>query len=133
MSFYPWHRYASAESLQRITDQHEEPWVAIGDFLDDWRRSAKEDRAELVHEPLEETTTLEFQHWAAFFAATVEQLCTQDGLPVPTWAMKQQYTLSEPWYLEARTLQLRKLQEDTTPEIFKRRNILGGDRMLDRV
>lgn len=52
MTFYPWHRYTSTESLRRITHQHEEPWVAIGDFLDDWRRSAKGNRTELVRGPL---------------------------------------------------------------------------------
>ena len=133
MSAYSWHRYTAAESLRRISDQHEEPWVAIGDFLDDWRRSEKEDRAELVCEPVAKVTTFELQRWAAFFAATVEELCTQDRLPVPAWVMETQYILSEPWYLEARTESLRKLQTDTTPEIFKRRNILGGDLMLSRV
>ena len=128
-----WHRYIAAESLRRISDQHEEPWVAIGDFLDDWRRSAKEDREELVREPLENVTTLEQQQWAAFFAAAVEELCTQDGLPVPTWTMATQYILPNPWYLEARTQALRKLQEETTPAPFKRRNVLGGDLMPSRV
>ncbi len=133
MRSYNWHRYTAAESLRRISDQREEPWVAIGDFLDDWRRSAKEDREALVREPLENVATQELQQWATFFAATVEELCTQDGLPVPTWAMAHQYILQEPWYLEARTQSLRKLQEDTTPATFKRRNVLGGNLMLSRV
>ena len=48
---YRWHRYTSAESFQRILDG-EDPWIAIGDFLDEWKREVVEDRAELVIEPI---------------------------------------------------------------------------------
>jgi len=133
MGVYHWHRYTASESMQRISVQHEVPWVAVGDFLDDWRRSAKEDRVALVREPLASVIPPELQQWAAFFAAAVEELCLQDGLPVPEWTLEQQYILPEPWYVEARTQPLRELQEKTTPDTFKHRNILGGDRMLSRV
>ena len=79
-----------------------------------------------MRESLENVATPELQQWAAFFAATVEELCIQDGLSVSLRAMAHQYILPEPWYLEARTKPLRKLQEETTPEPFKRRNVLGG-------
>ena len=134
MSLYNWYRYTAAEAMRRIRDQQEEPWIAVGDFLDDWRRSANDDRAALVYEPLEEAVeTLQLRQWAAFFAAVVEELCIRDEVPVPPWVMDQKYILPEPWYLEAKSLPLRTLQEETTPTAFKKRNVLGGDRMLDRI
>ena len=133
MSAYIWHRYTVSESMKRISVQNENPWVAVGDFLDDWRRSAREQRAVLVVAPLEEVIAPALQQWAAFFAATVEHLCTLDQLPVPIWVTDERYILPESWYLEAKSSSLRIYQEKTTPTAFKKRNIFGGDRMLDRV
>ena len=133
MSLYNWYQYTVFEAMRRISDQQEEPWIAVGNFLDDWRRSSKDDRAALIREPIEAVETSELQQWAAFFAAAVEELCIQDGLPVPPWVMEPQYILLDPWYLEAKSSQLRTYQEETTPTTFKKRNVLGGDRMLDRV
>lgn len=132
MTIYYWHRYSAAESLERIM-QGEDPWVALGDFLDDWRRSNHGDRFALVEQPLEESSTLEELQWAALFAAAVEQLCSQEQLSLPAWTMAPRYYLSEPWYLGVRTANLRRLQEETTPEIFKRHNIFGGEKLLNRV
>ena len=54
MATYHWHRYSAAEGFRRFK-QGENPWVALGDFLDDWRRSQREDRLSLVAQPLEST------------------------------------------------------------------------------
>ena len=132
MASYHWHRYDVAESFQRI-QQGENPWVAFGDFLDDWRRSQREDRLALVEQPPEQATTPDEQRWAALFAATVEQLCAQEQLPLPAWASASIYYLSEPWYPEARTENLRRLLADTTPAIFKNHNVFGGEDILSRV
>jgi len=132
MTAYHWHRYSAAESFDRLR-QGEDPWVALGDFLDDWRRSLHADRLVLVQEPLQEPLTPEEQQWAALFAATVEQLCTQEQLPRPSWTTIPKYYLSEPWYPGVRTEKLRRLQEETTPEIFKQHNVFGGEKLLDRV
>jgi len=107
MNVYNWHRYTVSESMRRISVQHEDPWVAVGDFLDDWRRSAREDRAALICEPLESGGIPELRQWAAFFAAAVEELCRQDEVLVPLWVMDQQYILPDPWYLGAKSLPLR--------------------------
>ena len=37
---YHWKRQTMAETFQRILQTPTQPWVAIGDFLDDWRFSA---------------------------------------------------------------------------------------------
>jgi len=129
-SRYWWHRYTSAESFQRILDG-EAPWNAIGDFLDEWRHEDVEDRAELVAEPIASSISPESAQWASFFSAMVEHLCIQDGLPVPAWTRNTGYILEQPWFLYP-GWRLKVWQLATTPPAFKKRNIFGGDRMLDR-
>jgi hypothetical protein len=131
-TIYHWHRYSAGESFERLR-QGEDPWVALGDFLDDWRRSKRDDRLDLIVQPLGEVSTPEELRWAALFAATVEQLCTQDQLPPPSWTATPSYSLSEPWYPGVKTERLRRLLEETTPEVFRRHNVFGGDNLLDRV
>ncbi len=131
MSSYYWHRYSAAESFKRIL-QGEHPWVAFGDFLDDWRRSTGEDRLDLVSQPLENISVPDEQRWAALFAAAIEQLCTSEGLLMPAWIREPRYYLQEPWYPTARKEKLRHFMEETTPEIFKQRKVFVGDRVLLR-
>jgi len=116
---YWWHRQTIAETFERIC-QGTTPWVAIGDFLDDWRRSAVEHRYELVETPIAPAPTPELQRWAAFCAATVEWLCWQDDLSFPAWTDQESYVLSEPWFLyEGKRLVAWQLV--TTPAPFKMR------------
>ena len=140
---YWWHRQTIAETFDRIIAQPEFPWVAIGDFLDEWRRSEREDRLALVEGAIasRDTTTqpaattdetLFLQRWAAFCAATVEWLCWQSQLPWPSWTDREEYHLQAPWFLYPGDL-LRPWQLVSTPAPFKMRNIFGGDRFLDRV
>jgi len=132
MSVYHWHRYDASESFRRILTGGN-PWVAFGDFLDDWRRSDHEDRVELVAQPLEKASTLDEQRWAALFAGAIEQLCMQENHPVPTWIREPRYYLHEPWYPSARKEQFRRLVAEMTPEVFKQRNVFVTDRVLMRV
>ena len=130
-STYRWHRQTIAETFERIL-RGTTPWVAIGDFLDDWKRSAVEDRYELVEKPIAAAPTLDMLRWAAFCAATVEWLCWQDDRDWPVWTDQEQYLLADPWFLyEGKRLVAWQLV--TTPAPFKMRNIYGGDRMLERV
>lgn len=41
----------------------------------------------------------EYQRWATFFAAMVEHVSQEAGLPVPEWVTQQEYILTTPWYL----------------------------------
>jgi hypothetical protein len=129
-SRYWWHRYTSTESFQRILDG-EDPWIAIGDFLDEWKREEVEDRLELVADPLASLVPPPIEQWAAFFAAMVEELCLQDALPVPVWTENERFILEHPWFLYP-GWRLKVWQLATTPPSFKKRNIFGGDRMLLR-
>ena len=132
MSKYHWHRYTVLESFNRIR-KGENPWVAFGDFLDDWRRSDQKDRFELINEPLGKVETTEEKRWAALLAAAVEQLCAQEELNPPAWAKEAEYYLSEPWYPTVRSENMRKLYHEVTPLIFKQHNVFSGDRILNRV
>ena len=66
----------------------DDPWVAIGDFSHDWYGNYTEQRLALVSEALEipaEGAPLEQRQWAAFCAASVEYLCQEAGLAIPSW------------------------------------------------
>ena len=79
---------------------NEEPWVAIGNFLNYRWAYGVDHRLELIETPLvpAPAPTLKTQHWAAFCAAMVEWLCSQAGLPCPEWTNQECYILSKPWF-----------------------------------
>jgi hypothetical protein len=112
------------------------PWAAIGNFLDDWKYTASSDeqRQAMVADPLPPAgAELEMQRWAAFCAAMVEVLCAEAGISPPAWTARPEYRLAEPWYLYAGNHpELRAWQEETSPPPFKQRNIMAGDRSLNR-
>ncbi len=127
---YWWHRQTVAETFTRIV-QGTNPWVAIGDFLDEWRRSDAKDRFALIQEPIAPASTPEMRKWAAFCAAMVEWLCWQDDVATPDWTDQDSYVLPDPWFIyEGRRLYAWQLV--TTPTPFRMRNVYGGDRMLER-
>lgn len=127
-----YHYQTAKETFERIL-AGTTPWVAMGDFLDDWRRMAADGRAGLVAEPIADAgDDLEKQRWAAFLAATVEWLCWQEKLAFPAWTGDTVYRLHDPWFLYP-GWRLRAWQLATTPAPYKMRNIFGGDHMLDRV
>jgi hypothetical protein len=127
-----YHHQTARETFDRIL-AGTTPWVAMGDFLDDWRRIGAQGRPGLVAEPIAEAgDDVEHQRWAAFLAATVEWLCWQDKLPFPAWTSNAAYRLPDPWFLYP-GWRLRAWQLATTPAPYKMRNIFGGDHMLDRV
>lgn len=127
-----WQRQTIAETFERIRSDPAHPWLAIGDFLDDWRFTPNSRRFELVNTGIAASgATLDLQRWGAFCAAMVEWLCWQAELPFPPWTNRDEYRLAEPWFLYPGDL-LRAWQLVTTPAPFKLRNIFGGDQMLDR-
>jgi hypothetical protein len=121
---------SAAETVRRI-ENGTDPWVAFGQFVDDWRRTEIRERSGLIGEPLPAVTD-ELARWAALVAAAVDWLCAQDSLGVPSWVNAPGYRLTEPWFLYP-GWRLRLWQLVETPAPFKARNIFGGDRILDRV
>jgi hypothetical protein len=129
---YHWRRQTIAETFVRIEKAPKFPWLAIGDFLDDWRQTRRDDRLDLIAEGIRAPEgDQESLRWAAFCAAMVEWLCWQDHLPFPVWTNRLEYRLRDPWFLYPGD-PLRAWQLVTTPAPFKMRNIFGGDHMLDR-
>jgi hypothetical protein len=112
----------------------ERPWVALGNFMNDWFAYAKDQRAQLVAEPiaLPESPSSDLLRWAAFCAASVEYLCERYGVSCPSWVHHPAYCLSEPWFDSpgAYKPQVRERLIQQTPEPFTRRNIYCGNRMF---
>src|SRR5438034_8636783 len=106
-----------------VISEGTDPWVALGQFLDDWRRTNRASRLGLVSlaPAFEPGPNL---RWAALLAATVEYLCAQDGLPFPAWTSRPEYRLPEPWFLYP-GWRLRAWQLVETPAPFRARNIFG--------
>lgn len=124
---YPIHTITDAVAS---IDQGEDPWFAFGSFLHDWWLYAVDRRQDLISIPPAPTITAEGKCWAAFFAATVEELCTRTSFPCPAWTHQPAYTLEYPWFHSPKLSQHDWLRS-TTPEPFKKRNIFVGSSILD--
>jgi hypothetical protein len=108
----------------------EQPWVALGDFLNYWWMYAKDRRYDLVVDPLPEAPVdQEYQRWAAYCAASVEHLCIKYSVPCPEWVHDPKYVLSTAWYYHPQE-RVRHWLISTTPDEFRKRNIYSGDRMF---
>lgn len=127
------HLQTIAVTYQKIC-QGEAPWVALGNFLNDWFDYAKDKRAQLVTDPIvfSSSPSMENKRWAAFCAASVEWLCSRYGVPCPSWVHDPAYTLPDPWFDSpgAHKPQVRARLIEQTPEPFKTRNIYCGNRMF---
>lgn len=127
------HLQTMALTYQEIC-QGEEPWIALGNFMNDWFDYAKDRRAQLIADPitLPSSPTSETLRWAAFCAASVEWFCERYGIPCPQWVYNPAYILSEAWFTSPWAyrpeVRLRLIQQ--TPEHFSRRNIYCGNRMF---
>ena len=131
----------SYDNLQTMARTYREicqggtPWVALGNFMNDWFDYAKDQRAQLVVEPLSlpDVPSTDSQHWAAFCAASVEWLCARYEVPCPSWVHSPTFYLPEPWFDSpgAHKPQVRERLIQQTPEPFARRNIFCGNRMFN--
>jgi hypothetical protein len=115
--------------------QGETPWVALGNFMNDWFDDAKERREQLVVEAIvpPPQPTKEMLRWAAFCAASVEWLCARYKVSCPSWVFDPAYTLVEPWFDDpcADQPEVREWLLQDTPEPFRRRNVYAGDRLFE--
>jgi len=113
--------------------QGERPWVALGNFMNEWLDYAIDQRAQRIAEPLtlpEEPDT-DAHRWAAFCAASVEWLCHRYEVSCPSWVYHSAYSLPEPWFDSpgAHKPQVRERIIHQTPEPFARRNVFCSNRM----
>src|SRR5258708_1790452 len=111
----------------------EDPWIALGNFRNAWYGYAKDMRAALVNEPLEDPIqeTEQTLQWKAFCAASVEFLCDRYGVPCPAWVHDPRFILTTPWWhtrhLDHPSNRTQLLE--TTPALFAQRNIFCGNRL----
>lgn len=110
------------------------PWVALGNFMNNFFGDHPDQRMMLLQEPIEipEEPTMEQRRWALFCAASVEYLSEKYGLTPPTWPSDPAYErLAEPWYMSpfAHRQPVRNRLERESPEPFKKRNIFCDDRI----
>jgi hypothetical protein len=114
--------------------QGERPWVALGNFMNEWFDYAIDRRAQLIADPLTlpEKPDTDALHWAAFCAASVEWLCIRYKVPCPSWVYNSAYSLPEPWFdsPSAHKPKVRERLLKQTPEPFARRNVYCGNRMF---
>jgi hypothetical protein len=129
--------FGSIRTMRRAYQQictGEEPWIALGNFRNAWYGYAKDIRADLVKEPLEEPEqqTEHTRRWGAFCAASVEFLCERYDVPCPEWVYQSCYTLSIPWWHTKHiySLSMREHLIKTTPGPFAQRNIFCGNRLF---
>jgi hypothetical protein len=112
----------------------EDPWIPLGNFMNDFFGNDPELRMELVKVPIQEpeNATPELHRWAVFCAASIEYLCQEYGISCPDWVYSPAYTLAEPWYysLGAHKPHVRERLTRDTPEPFTRRNIYCGTRIF---
>jgi hypothetical protein len=114
--------------------QGERPWIALGNFMNEWFDYAKDQRTQLIADPLilPEPPGTDALRWAAFCAASVEWLCERYGVPCPSWVHTSAFSLPEPWFDSpgAHKPQVRERLLSQTPEPFTRRNVYCGTRMF---
>ena len=121
---YQWHTIA--ETFKLICS-NESPWIAIGNFLNDWWFYATDYRARLIETPLSTTSDIKTQRWAAFCAAMIETLCTQCLIPCPEWT--REFSLSQPWFYYKDTQSRAWLLAHTTTA-FQQHNVYIGNNVL---
>src|SRR5688572_12036344 len=122
------YRAQTAEETLGLIADGIDPWLAVGQFLDDWRRTDREKRPELVNSPPGPVSGVN-SRWAALIAGAVDWLCVQDGLRAPAWIASPEYCLPEPWFLYP-GWRLRAWQLMETPVAFRIRNILEATAYL---
>lgn len=124
---YTSHYQTMRLSFEQIC-QGEAPWVALGNFMNDWYAYHFEERERLVVDPLPEEYPQEYRQWASFCAASVLWFCSTYELSCPSWADNPRYVLPEPWYMDYQPGFREHLRKSTAEE-FTRYNIYCGDRV----
>jgi hypothetical protein len=109
--------------------QGQNPWVPLGNFMNDWYELHRECQEQLIADPLPEQYPSEFHYWAVFCAASVEWFAHKYGVVCPSWVYAPHYTLVAPQFSSEKEA-LRAYYVASTPAEFTRRNIFCGDRMF---
>ena len=127
MDTYPQQLYTMRRAFEEICLE-ERPWTALGNFMNAWWGYGKEQREELVKDPLPHDYPEQYHHWATFCAASADWFATTYDVPRPQWVDDPKYILADPWYFEKPKSLWPRLRKETLPE-FSQRNIFCGDRV----
>lgn len=130
MAYY---RQTLAECLHDLNTGEVQPYIALGNFLDDFYSSPSDDeRQRLLGDEPESAKDEETHRWACFYAALADWFSHKHGFSTPSWVFKDRYRLSEPWFMMS-NWRFRAYLLFETPPPFIVRNIFCGDRILMRV
>lgn len=110
------------------------PLWRLGDFVDDFRVRAPtgEDKLALVSEPPLWVDAAGHESCNAYWAAMVETLCREVGLPPPAWTESPRCFLHRPWFAGAME-SLKAILLAESPVAFRRRNLFVSGNALTRV
>ncbi|MEW5692336.1 MAG: hypothetical protein AB1765_03460 [Candidatus Hydrogenedentota bacterium] len=118
----------SINEMSRLFNRGCDSALLIGNFLDEFKNAADEDRRKSVQKPPVNTKG----NKSSYLAAMVEQLCLEYKLDIPAWVNDKKYFLKEPvFYTAFENLKTVLIQESPVP--FRRRNIFVSGNALDRV
>ncbi|MGA1823909.1 MAG: hypothetical protein ACMUIP_04525 [bacterium] len=101
----------------------------LANYIDEFNSANKKKKMEMVkHFPFSQITD---KKQASYTAATVEELCYRNKLPIPDWVFARQYYLQEPYFVGGlETLKAFLIAE--SPLSFRRRNIFVSENVLER-
>lgn len=103
--------------------------LAFGQFLDDFKRA--DNKYSLIEK--EPVWNREPGRWKYDFAATAHKLAHDNGLPVPFWALDEQYIAPKPYFaFETKNPEFQDYLRKTTPREFKWHNLFLGENILTR-
>ena len=128
MNVHGYQYHTIAETFELICS-NENPWMAIGNFLNDWWYYTADQRVKLIETPLPLKATKKAHQWAAFCAAMIETLCERCDVPYPNWITQEHLVLPGPWFYDKdKESRARLLAIAPTP--FKKRNVYVSNRVL---
>jgi hypothetical protein len=102
--------------------------IKIANFVDEFRSASFDWKLKSVEKP-----QLHFKNRIhnSYFAASVEFLCIESGVPIPGWVHNKKYFLEEPFFAGGlESVKAFLLVESPLP--FRRRNIFVSENALGR-
>ncbi len=121
----------SVKSISQLLDKEDE-MLLYGQLLDNFY-SAKTDNEKLsliIDEPEYNEQHIVF---LCMLAGTVEKLAKNYNLPIPEWVNEDKYVMKNIYYaFDTQNPEFQKYLSETTPDEYKKRNIMVGESMLER-
>lgn len=117
-------------SLAQVARAKGDIELSFGQFLDDFAH-ARDKAALIAEEPA--WTFDEVGRWYYDLAATAHKLANDNGLPVPSWCIKDCYCANEPqWAFDTTDPSFRDYLRQATPREFRWHNLFLGPNVLQR-